>query len=271
MSSGEKVESKGGNPWGKVFWMVVILIVAGLSVFFAFVWLGKHGIDSTKGAFVEIVTAFKADEVVETFTEWRELQIEGNEGNILEVGTATSTERFTRETSLEMFGKKLPLGTTASEISVPATYRFHIDLNDEWFVTSDGDRLLVIAPKVRPSLPVAFDTGRMEKKTSSGWARWDKHENLDALEKTITTQLNSRASKPETLAKVRAESREAVAKFLKTWLVSREGWGNERFTEIVVIFSDEEGKVLSSQPTTLKWERDEVPVEVKETGEAVLP
>ncbi len=270
MSSDEKEASKG-SPWGKVFWMFVILIVAGLSVFFAFVWLGKHGIDSTKGAFVEIVTAFKANEVVETFAEWRELHVQGNEGNILEVGTANSTERFTRETSLEMFGKKLPLGTTASEISVPATYRFHIDLNDEWFVTADGSRLLVIAPKVRPSLPVAFDTGRMEKKTSSGWARWDKNENLDTLEKTLTNQLNFRASKPETLAKVSDESRESVAKFVKTWLLSQDGWGDDRFNEIAVIFSNEEGRVLSNQPATLRWEKEESTGAEEVSGEPVQP
>lgn len=252
--SEEQKNRKEGSPWGKVFWMFVILIVAAFSVFASFVWLGKHGIDSTRDAVVDIVTAFKADEVVETFAEWRELQAKGTDGNILEVATATSTERFTRETSLEMFGAKLPLGTTVSEVSIPATYRFHIDLNGEWFVTADGNRLLVIAPDIAPSLPVAFDTGKMEKKTSSGWARWDKYENLAALEKTVTGQLNERASRPATIAKVRDESRLAVAKFLKTWLLAQEGWGDGRIEEISVVFSGEKGKVLSSQPPTLTWE-----------------
>ncbi len=248
---------QSSSPWNKVFWLFVILIAAALIVYGSFIWIAKHSIDSGKQTITDIVTAFKPDEVVETFIEFREMESKATRGNILEVSTATATEKFTRKTSLEMFGKKMPLGTTVSEISVPATYRYHIDLLGEWFLTTDDNRLLVLAPPVNPSLPVAFDTGKMEKKTEAGWARWDAEENLAELEKTVTAGLGSRAKSEKALAKVREDSRVAVAKFVKTWLMTREGWGPEKFEEIVVRFSDEKREEsLSNQVATLRIARE---------------
>ncbi|MEM6278343.1 MAG: hypothetical protein AAF733_02620 [Verrucomicrobiota bacterium] len=241
------------SAWGRVFWLFIVLTVSGLVVFFSFVWLSKKGIDSTKEAFVEIATAFKPEEVVQTFDEWRALEAKGNDGNILEVATAESTERFTRKTNLAMFGRTLPLGTTVSEISVPATYRYHIDLNDDWFVTTDGPRLLVLAPAIRPSLPVAFDTAKMQKKSKSGWARWDSSANLSELEKSITSRLAERAGDDSSLEKIREASRESVARFVQSWLLSQEAWGAAKFEEISVMFEGEEAS-LSSMPPVLDHE-----------------
>ncbi len=260
------------SPWGKVFWMFVILIASGMAVFFSFIWLAKHGIDSGKKAAVEIAKGFKPEEVVATFTEWHELEMKGTEGNILEVATATATEKFTRRSNLEMFGTTLPLGTTVSEISVPATYRYHIDLLGEWFLTSDGHRLMVIAPELKPSLPVAFDTGKMQKKSQAGWARWDATENLDTLEKNITAKLAERAGSSRAMKKARDEARGAVAKFLQVWLLSRDEWAEGRFEEISVMFEGEKGEPLSNRPPTLKWsnpERGEV--ESREIPQRVKP
>ncbi|MEM1443771.1 MAG: hypothetical protein AAGF67_15605 [Verrucomicrobiota bacterium] len=255
-STNEGQEKKAAaSPWSRVFWLFVVLVVSAVVVFLSFIWLGKQGIESTKEAFVEVVTAFKPDEVVETFDEWRELEAEGNEGNILEVATADATEKFTRKTNLAMFGKTLPLGTTVSEISVPATYRYHINLNDDWFVTTDGTRLLVLAPAIRPSLPIAFDTARVQKKTKAGWARWDGDENLSELEKSITSRLAERAGDETSLKKIREASRESVAKFVQSWLLSQEAWGDAKFEEISVMFEGEEAS-LSSMPPVLEHEDD---------------
>lgn len=245
-----------GSAWTKVFWLIVLLISASMVVFLSFIWMGKSGVDAASDAVVEIVTAFKPEEVIETFEEWRALEAQGNEGNILEVATATATEKFSRKTNLAMFGKTLPLGTTVSEISVPATYRYHIDLNDDWFLTSDGSRLLVLAPRVRPSLPVAFDTAKMQKKSKSGWARWDGDESLSELEKTITARLGARAADESTLQKIRDESRDSVAKFVQGWLLSREAWGQKKIEEIVVMFDGEDAS-LSSMPPVLIHESEQ--------------
>ena len=243
--------SAGRRLPGTAFWIFLTLVMAALIVYFAFLRQVERTVDKTtgtvdkvidtaKGAAVELVKLFRPEEVINTFHEWRELTVKSGTGSHLEVATAEASERFTRTTNFEVFGKKLPMSTSVSEITVPATYRFHIDLNEDWNLTSDGKRLIVRAPRVRPTLPVAFDTGRVEKKTSSGWARWDASEDLAELEKGITNELAIRAADPDTIAKIEDDGRIAVARFVRTWLLSREAWGEGRFEEIVVIFDGEE-------------------------------
>lgn len=236
---------------GTAFWVFLTLVVASLVVYLTFLRQVERTVDKTTGTVdkvveaakdtaVEIVKLFKPEEVIQTFHEWRELTVQSGTGSHLEIATAEATESFSRTTNYEVLGKKLPLSTNVSEITVPATYRFHIDLNDEWNLTPDGKRLLVRAPRVRPTLPVAFDTAKVEKKTSNGWVRWDADDDLTELEKGITAQLAERAGSPETIAKIEDEGRLAVARFVRTWLLSRDAWGEGRFEEIVVIFEGEE-------------------------------
>ncbi len=250
------VKPKKAGFFLRLLVFLCLLAVVGLGGFFGFVWMTKNGIntatETAKKTIAEVIAAFNPDEVVETFEEWREISATATEGNILEIATAEATEKFSRKTNLAMFGKTLPLGTTASEITVPATYRFHIDLNDDWFLKADGSKLIVLAPRVRPSLPVAFDNGRVEKKTQSGWARWDSDLNLEELEKTITSKLEERSKHPEVIGKIRDEGRVAVAKFVKSWLLEKEAWGDQKFTGIVVKFEGENGQSLTSAPVTLK-------------------
>ena len=259
------------SPWTNVLILFGILVVGGLGVLFAFVWLAKETVDAGRETVIEIAEAFQPETITQTFVEWSELEARGTDGNILEVATAESTETFTRKTNLKLFDRVIPLGTTISEISVPAIYRFHIDLNGDWFLTTDGQRVMVIAPTIEPSLPVAFDTARMKKKSKSGWARWDGNESLETLEKSLTAQLGDRARAPGTVSKVREESRLAVAKFVQNWLISRAHWNDRAFSEISVVFEDEikgDGKVvLSDQPATLMIDTaDKIQTGSPETG-----
>ncbi len=237
---------------GTFFWVFLTLVLAGLAVYFATIRLVDKRIEKTGDNLTKMVEAFRPDPIVATFYEWHELRVKATDGNILEVATAESSERFSRTSNLEMFGRVLPGTTTVSEITVPATYRFHIDLRDQWDLLVDGKRLLVTAPPVRPSLPVAFDTGGMRKKSQSGWARWDGAENLAALEKEITGKLEERAGQPYTLERIRDESRVAVARFVRDWLLDRDAWGEGRFEEIVVVFAGEDDKIIRSEPATLR-------------------
>lgn len=176
----------------------------------------------------------------------------GNEGGILEVATATTTETFNRKSELSLFNHNLPLGTTVSEIQLPATYRYHIDLNAPWQLSARQNKCVVIAPELKASLPVAFDTGKMKTKTASGWARWDKHENLKALEHNLTDKLSTKAMLPENIDRIRDEARLSIAKFIQNWLLNHEHWSNDRFTEIIVLFPDEIEKNAPLPPPTLR-------------------
>ena len=265
-------DEKSGGCLGRFLFVLGALLAIGLAVFLAMAWIGQRAIESTSEGVKDVVRMFQPEQVIASFEEWREMEVTGTDGNILEIATAESTETFSRKTAIAMFGRNLPLGTTVSEITVPATYRYHIDLDGQWFLTSDGNRLLVLAPRVEPTLPVAFDTGKMQKKTNSGWARWDGAENLAELEKTVTEKLAGRASDVESLQKARDAGRRGVANFVQKWLISREAWEEKRFEEIVVLFEGEEGKSLTSMPSTLRVGGEEDSSESGDTGEdEVLP
>jgi hypothetical protein len=260
----------------RLVWIVAILALTGVSVFFGFLWMGKRtfdtaekGMETVQETFVGIAEAFRPETISNTFVEYTELSVQGTEGNILEVATAEAKEHFTRTTNLVWFDRVVPVGTTVSEISVPATYRFHIDLKGPWDVAAYDGRVTVVAPPISPSLPVAFDSGAMEKKTKSGWGRWDGNENLQELERSLTAQLGERAASPGAIDRVREASRLAVAKFVKGWLMSGQHWGASTYREIVVVFPDEIGKPgaepLSNRPATLRWQTAD------EEKESVLP
>ncbi len=259
-----RLPGPGLSPWARLFWVFVILVVAGLAVFGGFLWLAGRtmdsvakGMDTTKETLVGVAQAFRPETISQTFAEYTALSATGNQGNILEVVTAEATETFTRKTNLVWFDREVPLGTTISEISVPATYRYHIDLNGEWSLSAYDDRVTVIAPSLQPSLPVAFDSGQMRRKTKSGWGRWDGDESLEHLEMSLTGKLEERARAKETIDGVREEARRSVAAFVRNWLLSREHWNASTYREIVVVFDDEIGTDnLSDRPATVRLETD---------------
>lgn len=257
----------------RLVWIVAILTTAALAAYLGSLWVGKKAID-TAGATVQkgvtaakqaveaVAEAFRPESISQTFVEYTGLTVKGTEGNILEVATAEATEHFSRKTNLVWFDRVVPFTAAASEISVPATYRYHIDLHGPWDLAAYDGRLTVIAPPVQPSLPVAFDTGKMEKKTEAGWARWDRaaDTNLAELEASLTGRLAERAAAPETLGKVREASRLAIAKFVKNWLQTGHHWSAETYREIVVVFPDEVGQPdspsLMEHSATLRWSAD---------------
>src|SRR5206468_3386857 len=76
------------------------------------------------------------------------------------------------------------LGTTVSEIRVPATFRYHLRLSDPWRLATHGNVCIVRCPAIRPSLPPATDTTQMQKRSESGWAQFNQNENLAELERS---------------------------------------------------------------------------------------
>jgi hypothetical protein len=161
----------------------------------------------------------------------------GPADGILETATSSVPETFTQTDSASLFN--IPLGTTVSEIRVPAVYRYHIRLYDPWKLVTSGQVCLVFAPQFQPSLPPAIITSQMEKSTSSGWLRFDADENLDALEQSITGELVIRANDKLHRDFVREACRQSVAQFVKTWLMKEDYWRDDRFHQIVVVFPDE--------------------------------
>ena len=87
-------------------------------------------------------------------------------------------------------------GTTSSAIRLDATYRYRIELRARWNYYIDDVRrtALVVAPPFTPELPVAVDSRTVQEWTSSGWGRFDKWDQLQALRQEISPYLAGKAS-----------------------------------------------------------------------------
>jgi hypothetical protein len=144
----------------------------------------------------------------------------------------------------------IPLGTTVTEIRVPVTYRYHLRLDEEWRLEVEGQSCVVHAPRIRPTLPPAIDTGGMEKYSDSGWLRFNEDEQMEGLERSLTGILSERSSDPTHLEMVRERCRLEVAEFVRSWLLREDHWREDRFRSVTVIFADEsESRATTLHPT----------------------
>lgn len=161
-------------------------------------------------------------------------------GARLELAAFEATETLSRTDDRRIIFDMVPLGSTVSEIRVPVTYRYHLRLDEEWrLMVADGN-CLVHAPPIRPTLPPAIHTDRMEKRSESGWLRFNEDEEMESLERSLTPSLVERARDADHLELVRERCRRRVAEFVQSWLLLEQQWGPERFTHVEVVFGDEE-------------------------------
>jgi len=175
-------------------------------------------------------------------------------GTTLELAAYEAVETFRRSDERAAFFDLLPLGTNVTEIRVPVTYRYHVRLGDPWHLEVRSQVCLVRAPRLRPTVPPAIHTDRMEKQGERGWLRFDLDQQMDELEKSITPTLITRAGDPRTVGLVRETCRKRVAEFVRDWLLREDQWRSDGFSAITVTFEDE-GKDPASLPSpTLRRE-----------------
>lgn len=158
-------------------------------------------------------------------------------GGLLEVSTVTSEERFESSTSHTVLG--FPVGKTVAMVKVPAVYRYHIPLAKDWVFRADDGTLLVIAPKVAPSLPVAIDTTRIEYFSNGLWSAFTGDAAIKGLTKSITPALEKRAATAEMLLLQRESARQTVSEFVRKWVTVQDRWKGKRVPIVIVVFEDE--------------------------------
>ena len=158
-------------------------------------------------------------------------------GGTLDAAYYRSTEQFSRKNTKEI--GPISLGTTTSEIQVSATFRYHLPLAKEWPLTWKDKLLIVKAPEIAPTLPVAFDSSTLVKRTKGGWARFDKHEQLDALERSITSELGVRAESPAYREWAREAARRTAVEFVSVWLLKMQLAQSDSERRVVVLFPGE--------------------------------
>ena len=223
----------GKFPWKTTILAVMVIVLALIgAVVFLKVMKG------TRDSMAELARNFATGHITTTFLEDIPV-ITSTHGDVLELATSRSVETFKREDARNSFWDSFYIGTTTAEIRAPVTFRYHINLSDTWRLAARGNVCFVSAPQFKPSLPPAIDTGAMEKKAQDGWARFDKNQQLDQLEKDMSGMLDRRAKDAAHLDLVREQCRQSIADFVKNWLIQRAQWTNT-FDAIVVVFPDEQ-------------------------------
>ena len=244
-------------PWTTAILAATVIILAAFALV-AYLRTGraiKDTADRIIATAPEIARNFVTGRITQTFQESIP-QIVSTQGDILELAVSRGDETFKRSDEKRIGWDWVYLGTTVVEIRVPVVFRYHLRLSDPWQLASRGQVCVVRAPAIRPSLPPAIDTAKLEKRAESGWARFDKNDKLDELERSLTGILEQRAMDPGHLQLVREACRKSVAEFVRNWLVREQQWRRDRFTSIIVVFpdevaagSDQELSRLESEPT----------------------
>lgn len=167
-------------------------------------------------------------------------RVASSHGDVLELATLDTEETVTKFDTKTLFNDAIYLGTSVAEIRAMVVYRYHLKLSEEWKLTVENGRCVVVAPAIRPSLPPAIRTETMEKKSEAGWLRFNAAQNMASLEKGLTSLLEARAVVPGKIRHVREASRLAVAKFVQNWVLKEQKQHEQgAIREIVVIFPDE--------------------------------
>lgn len=248
----EDLQPRKTFPWATAIIAAAAVIIAGFALY-AYLWTArglKNTVDKVVSAGPEIARNFLTGNITHTFRESIP-QITSTKGDILELAVSRSDETF-KSTDEKWAGWGwVYLGTTIAEIRVPVSFRYHLKLSDPWRLVTRGQTCVVLAPQIRPSLPPAIHTDEMERRAESGWARFDKNDQLDALERSMTPTLSQRAGDKAHLRLVREASRQSVAAFVKKWLMREGQWSSDRFNSIVVLFPDE--AAVASDDDLLKF------------------
>ncbi len=249
-------------------WPAVILAVAMLA-YLAFHQIGRTAREGGRAAtevmrglgenVVDIAAAFKSGTITTTFISAIP-SFSPDGGARLELAAFEAVEILRSSDELRIGWDLIPLGTTVTEIRVPVTYRYHLRFDESWLLEVDGQSCVVYAPDIRPTLPPAIDTGRMEKFSDRGWLRFNEEEQMEELENSITAVLSERAGDPRHLEMVRERCRLELAEFVRSWLLIEDHWRDDRFRSVTVVFADEITPESDLPSPTLVLDRNEIEV-----------
>lgn len=147
-------------------------------------------------------------------------RIRATQGDILELAVLESTATFELQDNWE--NVPAGLGSTVVRTNVPAVYRFFVKISETIPVRVEKQEnavtCTVIAPKLQPVLPVAFDTSRMTQDRNVGWFRFNREEMSDDLQKKVSMRLVLSAKNHARSPAVRNAARQAFEKFVTTWV-----------------------------------------------------
>jgi hypothetical protein len=167
-------------------------------------------------------------------------------GGLLEVSSIHATEVFDATVKHTVLG--VDIGETMPRIRLPAVYRYHVELTPEWRVVRADGVFTIVAPRIRPTLPVAVDLAGIEKDVAGTWmlVPFTGTKDLDRLERSITDRLAQKARSRDYIDRQRDDARETVREFARKWLVEQTRWKSAKYEDVRVLFEDEPAGAIPS-------------------------
>ena len=174
-------------------------------------------------------------------------------GGVLTIAWVKAYETFEKrspsEAELKVPGGTLtvplPFGETVSEIRTAARYQYQLRLEKRWPIECSQAQCVVRTGPVELAEPVAIYHEETRRKTTSGWARFDKETNLEELNRSLGAALVSRGNAPRNRGVGLRDGRAEVEKFVRAWM-AREAHGARR---IVVLYPGEQ--LVNGEPVSV--------------------
>lgn len=158
-------------------------------------------------------------------------------GGLLEVSSVVATEHIESSVINTFLG--MDVAKTTARIRVPAVYRYTIVLAPEWEIHFKDNVFIVVAPAVKPSLPVAIDTTKLVADSSGTLSLITGQKRIDEAIRTITPTLTAKAVSQQYIELQRNEARKTVEEFVRKWLITQEQWKAASNLKVQVRFVDE--------------------------------
>lgn len=177
-----------------------------------------------------------------------EIMMMRTKGGLLEVSAFRASEVFDRTVTYWLKGVSIPIGKTVAHVRVTAYYRYNIELEPEWPIHRRDNQFEVIAPPVKPSLPVAVDLKTLEGDVGGTWIllAFNSDSDLKALQSRISEKLERKAGTAEYIRRQRDDARLTLCEFVNKWLVTQTRWKNESNRTISVRFKDDPDTFVSA-------------------------
>lgn len=161
-------------------------------------------------------------------------------GGALLFGKTVQSNTFPTKQILTLAGIPIPVCSITASITVKSETNYFVQLEKQWkTILRDSDKsLIVIAPPIKPLLPVNFDTGQL-KMLAQGCIFINKPKVLNDMILTISSFLAKNASSDSSIKFAREAGRKEVEKFVKNWIIRQKQYERASNYKIHVFFADE--------------------------------
>lgn len=180
----------------------------------------------------EIARAFTTGTVTTSFVSYA-TTVSGS--TFLQFATLDQMEVFERTDRASTLWGQIELPEIVVEARAPVTYTYYVDLDEEWSLVLEDDRVEVTAPAIRYNKP-AIDASAIEYRVRADSVLRDEDAALEALRQGLQPMAAQRARHNVPL--VRELGRRKVAEFVENWLLHSFG-EPARQLRVDVRFADE--------------------------------